>query len=463
MKPNTLTRFFLFNYLLLLAVLLAGVWITNSYSSEKVNEVLSWVSDDRIMNAFDIYEADGAQAYFDTLKTIKDYDVEYFLILSANGTVLDQCASQYVTGHQFPEKDANGLINDPDTYAFYPGETQDIVIVKLKGNEMQSRINRVMIQAWGAYSAGVVLMLYFMTRITSRRVLQPVERLIHAVREVGDGQYEIQADFEAHHELGQLKEALLAMSAKIQEENRLKALSEQDRRQLVLNISHDLKTPLTNIRGYAETALAKWGKTDEQLENHLQIILNNSVRADTLLRNLFELSRIENVRFAPALTEQDVCETVRVILSRYVPEFEAAGILYDIEIPSDPIPVMIDETLFGRAMSNLLDNSIRYLAGVPSPAIRVVMTRYERNQALIVLADNGPGIPMELREQVFKPFVTADFSRSRTVDGTGLGLAITRAIIEKHRGSVSVVDADAPGAVFRILLPTHGEAGYQDS
>ncbi len=463
MKQHTLTRFFLLNYLSLLVFLLAGVWAANSYSAAKVNEVLSWVSDDRIMNAYAVYETQGAEAYFAALKEIRDYAVDYFLILSPNGTLLDQYGSAYTPGHQFPESDANGLINDPDTYAFYPGETQDIVIVKLVGSEMRSRINRVMIRAWGTYSLGVVLMLFLMTRITARRVLRPVERLIHAVREVGGGRYDIQADFEARHELGQLKEALLAMSGKIQEENRLKAVSEEDRRQLVLNISHDLKTPLTNIRGYAETALSRWGAGDEALANHLQIILNNSIRADNLLRNLFELSRIENARFAPRLTLQDAGETVRVLLSRYVPQFEAAGIQYDIEIPSEPLPARIDEALIGRALSNLLDNSIRYLGGVKEPAITVTVAQPDPSQLRITVSDNGPGIAPELREQVFKPFVTGDSSRSRMVDGTGLGLAITRAIIEKHRGRIAIMASSSPGVGFEILLPAEEAPRSQES
>lgn len=453
MKQNTLTKIFFLNYLCMLIFLLAGVWVTNSYSSAKVDEVLAWVSDDRIMNAYDVYEAEGAKVYYETLGTELGYSVDYFVIISPNDVVLDQYGSPYSRGHQFPEKESNGLINDPDTYAFYPNETDEIMIVKLTGNQMKNRINAVLLKSWGAYSLSVILLLYLLTRMTAIKILRPIECLTNAVREVGNGQYDINAEFEAKYELGQLKEALLAMSKKIQEEDRLRTQSEADRRQLVLNISHDLKTPLTNIRGYSETALSQYANTDETLKNYLTIIQNNSIKADTLLKNLFELSRIENAGFVPNLTSQDIGEVIRRILTDYIPELEAAGIEYDIEIPPELIIVHVDEALIRRAFSNLLDNSIRYLAGIQNPMLSIGVAHENGDMVGITVTDNGPGIPEELREKVFKPFVTTDQSRNRSVDGTGLGLAITRAIIEKHKGTVSVIDRPTQGASFEILLP----------
>lgn len=453
MKKHTLTRFFLLNYLCLLVFLLAGVWITNSYSTARVDEVLSWVEDDHIMEVYDVYTQEGARVYLETLKKDLDFSVEYFLLLSPGGEVLDGYGSPYPQGYQFPEKDSNNLINDPDTYAFYPYETDEIAIIKLTGDQMKNRINRAMIQAWGTYSLSVVLVLFVLTRITSRRVVKPLESLTEAVQRVGDGQYDIQADFEARYEVGQLKEALLAMAWKIHEENRLRAESEEDRRQLVLNISHDLKTPLTNIRGYSEAALAKYGDSDKTLVNHLNIILNNSLKADTLLRNLFELSRIENTGFVPNMAPKDLCEVIRRLLIGYVPEMEAKGIAYDFEIPSEALFANIDETLIKRALSNLLDNSIRYLPGTAQPRIQIHVREAGAGFYGITVSDNGPGIPGELWEQVFKPFVTADQSRGPSAHGTGLGLAIARAIIEKHRGTIAIADMETEGIRFEIRIP----------
>ncbi len=453
MKQHTLTRVFFLNYLCMLVFLLAGVWATNSYSSEKVDEVLSWVSDDRIMNAYDTYETEGPKAYYEMLVNKLGYSVDYFIILSPEGMVLDQYPTPFPPGHQFPDKESNSLINDPDTYAFYPNETDEILIVKLTGNQMKSRINGIMLHSWGIYSISVVLLLFLLTRTTENRILRPIKSLTNAVKEVGNGRYDIKDDFEARYELGQLKDALLAMSRKIKEEDRLRTKSEDDRRQLVLNISHDLKTPLTNIRGYSETALDQFGKTDESLNNYLNIILNNSLKADTLLRNLFELSRIENAAFVPELASHDIAEVIRRILTSYVPELEAAGIDYDIDIPAHFMIVEIDEALIRRALSNLLDNSIRYLSGTDNPLLSIVVDTKSSGMVGITVSDNGPGIPPELRESVFKPFITADQSRNRSVDGTGLGLAITRAIIEKHEGTVQIIDSDAVGVRFEILLP----------
>ncbi len=453
MKYHTLTRFFFFNYLCLLVLLLAGVWITNSYSSAKVDEVLSWVDDDTMMNMYEIYEREGAEAYLAALKKDTDFSVEYFVLLNPQGVVMDGSGSPYVKGHRFPATESDRLINDPDTYAFYPNETDEIAIIKLTGDQMKTWINRIMIQAWGSYSFGVILMLYLLTQATSRRVVRPIESLTDAISKVGDGQYEIHTDFEARYEVGQLKDALMSMSHKIQKEHVLREAGEEDRRQLVLNISHDLKTPLTNIRGYSETALAKYGDTDEVLKNYLTIILNNSLKADTLLRNLFELSRLENEGFLPDLSVQDIGEVVRQCLSTYVPELEAAGIAYDFDIPWETMAVDVDEALIRRALSNLLDNSIRYLSGRAEPLIQVTVCPVNTGQIALTVTDNGPGIPEALKEQIFKPFVTADASRSRSQDGTGLGLAIARAIFEKHRGSISIKESHAAGVSFEILLP----------
>lgn len=453
MKHHTLTRFFFLNYLCLLVFLLAGVWVANSYSTAKVDDVLSWVDDDQIMNAYETYEQEGAKPYFDTILNDLKFSVEYFVLLSPEGKVLDGYGSMYPKGYQFPEKESNRLINDPDTYAFYPYETDEIAVIKLTGDQMKNRIQLIMIRTWGTYSLAVVLVLFLLTRTTASRVVRPIESLTDAVQQVGDGRYDIHADFEASYEVGQLKNALMAMSLKIQEENRLRTESEADRRQLVLNISHDLKTPLTNIRGYAEAALARCGDADETLGNHLTIILNNSIKADTLLRNLFELSRIENAAFVPDLVSQDIGEVIRRLLTAYVPELEASGIEFDFDIPSAPLMVDIDEALIRRALSNLLDNSLRHLAGAKEPLIRIAVTHEGRRLIRITVSDNGPGIPEELWDQVFKPFVTADQARNRVGHGTGLGLAITRAIIEKHRGTVAIADLSSPGVSFVVHLP----------
>jgi len=228
----------------------------------------------------------------------------------------------------------------------------------------------------------------------------------------------------------------------------INTLNERNRRQLIVNISHDLKTPLTNIRGYSETILDFYKDLDKDLMKYLKISNKNSLKADYLLNDLFDLSKLDSDEYKINLVKADIAEGLRRFLIGYVEEFNVENIDYDINIEIDKYEMLLDSQLFKRAISNIINNSIKYLGNEEDKVIRVSLTKDEN--LVLVIEDNGPGIPREIREDIFKPFIMGNSSRHTETNSSGLGPSITKSIIEKMNGSIELDNGFNEGTRFII-------------
>ncbi|GAE87882.1 sensor histidine kinase [Acetivibrio straminisolvens] len=219
---------------------------------------------------------------------------------------------------------------------------------------------------------------------------------------------------------------------------------------MILDISHDLKNPMSSIQGYAELLMKKKDMTGQECDEHLKIILNNSKRANRLLTELFELSQLDSPEFSLKLIETDICEYLRQICGELVPQFEREGFEYEFNIPEDSVFVMLDTDRFNRIIQNLATNAIRYN---PAGTLVTVSLTVQNHQVLIDFSDDGIGIPDHLASNIFKPFVRVDDSRNSKTGGSGLGLSIAKKIAEAHGGDLTLLSDKNKGSTFRITIP----------
>ncbi len=225
---------------------------------------------------------------------------------------------------------------------------------------------------------------------------------------------------------------------------------ERARRDFLANVSHEFKTPLTAIQGFAETLLG--GALDDAEHNRrfLKIIANHSQRLARLTDDLLKLSRIEagklDLEFRPTALEliiEPCIETSRL-------KAREKGLSIDVKYPPGLPPVRGDEARLREALQNLLDNAVQYTSAGGRIWVRVAVL--ERD-AVVTIGDNGIGIPQSDQERIFERFYRADAARSREVGGTGLGLSIAKHIVEAHGGRIWVESAVGQGSEFRFSIP----------
>lgn len=209
----------------------------------------------------------------------------------------------------------------------------------------------------------------------------------------------------------------------------------QEQNLLYSSIAHDLKTPITSIQGFA--AALKEGKIKpEEQEEILDIIYRKSRHMNELIETLLAYSKLGTESYALNRNKTNICSLVRDMLAMNYSEFEEKEMELDIEIPDEPIFCNIDEKEFRRAMNNLIVNAYKH----NKRRARILIQVYrEKECAFITVGDDGKVIPKELAENMFKPFVSGDASRT-SGSGNGLGLAISSAIVEKHGGKLYMKD-----------------------
>jgi signal transduction histidine kinase len=221
------------------------------------------------------------------------------------------------------------------------------------------------------------------------------------------------------------------------------------RRDFVANVSHELKTPLTSISGYAETLLGDTPDA-ETARRFLGTILENSRRMQRLVDDLLDLARIESGRWHPEREPVDVAATAREAWSELADRATAKSVELDVAIEPGAERVMADGDGLHQVFTNLLDNSLRYSA----PGGRVgCRSRREASGIAISVSDTGSGIIHEHLPRIFERFYRADPSRSREEGGTGLGLAIVKHLVEAHGGSVSAESERGVGTTVTCWFP----------
>lgn len=233
--------------------------------------------------------------------------------------------------------------------------------------------------------------------------------------------------------------------------NRLKN-TDAMRRELVANVSHDLRTPLASLQGYLETLLLKGDDlTSEDRNHYLNVAMKHSERLNGLISELFELARLDSDEVKPHREPFSLAELVQDVVQKYYLQAQARGII--LESDFDPrLPfVDADIALIERVLENLIQNALRYTPQGGTVRISLVP---ETNTVAVSVSDTGQGIPAEDLPHIFERFYRAEKERSSS-GGTGLGLAIARRIIELHGSVISATSALNAGSTFSFRLPTY--------
>ena len=305
---------------------------------------------------------------------------------------------------------------------------------------------------WQLLVAGAVaaLVALVITRWLARGMTQPLRDMAEAARRMKTGDYSQRVVTDSRDEVGRLAEAFNRMSAELEGLEML-------RRELVANVSHELKTPISALRAHLENLL---DGVEEPNPETLQVMLVQSERLGRLVDQLLDLSKLESGDVPLERESIEVAPLVAQVLSEIQVARPEAEVAVSHELPPDLPAVYADRERVHQVLFNLLDNAVRL---TPSGG-RVTVTASRHNGAVdVAVADTGPGISADELPRVFERFFRVDASRSRDDGGTGIGLAIARSVVEAHGGRIWADSQPGKGSTFTFELPVAPDEGEPES
>ena len=278
----------------------------------------------------------------------------------------------------------------------------------------------------------VMLIAFITTSVTSLKMTRPLKDMAEAVRKFGHGEYETRVDCNGRcDEVGELAEAFNAMADSISQ-------AEHRRSEFVANISHELKTPMTTIAGFAEGILDGTIPQERERE-YLKVISSETRRLSRLVRKMLDLSRLQSAEYVTAQEQFDISEVMLRVLVSLETKVNAKHLDVDTQLPEDPVEVWGDPDAITQICYNLLDNAIKFSYEERTLGISIV-TR--AGKAYVSVRNQGDTIPPEELPLVFDRFHKTDHSRSEDRDGVGLGLYIVKTILNNHKENITVTSQD---------------------
>ena len=341
-----------------------------------------------------------------------------------------------VDGSRVGMDQLDGLYREPRYLVGLPitndkGYLQGLVLVSASASNI-SGVWRDLSGILLVTALAVVLIAAIISSVTSMRQSQPIKEIAAAARQFGLGRLDVRVDVGSRRdEVGELAEAFNAMADSL-------AKSEQRRSEFIANVSHELKTPMTSIAGFADGILDGTIPPDQE-RHYLQIISSETRRLSRLVRSMLDLSRLQSDERA-AQQQFDLCETLVRALVTLEGKVDAKRLEVDAQLPQDePVPVWGDQDAITQVCYNLLDNAIKFSqeGGVLGLGVSV-----KGAKATVTISNQGETIPPGEQQLIFDRFHKTDHSRSADRDGVGLGLYIVKTILNSHKETISCVSED---------------------
>ncbi|MDQ1004065.1 two-component system sensor histidine kinase ArlS [Neobacillus niacini] len=299
-----------------------------------------------------------------------------------------------------------------------------------------SQLNKHLFVASLLILFSVLIFIFFL----SKALTKPLITMKEATKKLSKGDFTVTLPKPSNDELGELSHSIQTLANDL---NYLK----QERNEFLASISHELRTPLTYINGYADIA-RRTNLNENDRVQYLEIIKEESQRVSSLLKELFDLAKLDQNAFSIKKEQVNFFSYFHSIYERVLPAFKNKGIQLMFDCP-DNIFINIDPVRFEQVLINLLDNCLKYSKESSTTSISAI----EENGIIqITIKDQGVGIPVEDLPHIFDRLYRVDKSRSRATGGFGLGLAIVKQLVESHGGEITVKSQVGEGTCFTIIL-----------
>ncbi len=283
--------------------------------------------------------------------------------------------------------------------------------------------------------SGIILLFF------NQFVYKPMRKITTATEAYASGNMHYPLQVDSNDEIGYLAASLSYMASQV-------AQSEDNRKKLVANISHDFRSPLTSIRGYLE-AMQDGTIPPEMYDKYLQIVINETDRLTKLTNSLLTLNNLNTKGMVLEKIDFDINKVIRNTVASFEGTCREKKIGIEIVLTGEEMLVVADEGRIQQVIYNLLDNAIKFSH---NNSVIIVETTEKKNKIFVSIKDNGIGIPKEDVKMIWDRFYKSDSSRGKDKKGTGLGLSIVKEIINAHDENINVISTEGAGTEFIFSL-----------
>lgn len=353
-----------------------------------------------------------------------------------------------------------------DTFSDY-GETCVVTAVSMNDSEKQtfetSYLQKYIVSVVVIFIifaiAAVILTNLILSRWIGHLILKPLKILKNGTKEIADGNLDFQMDYQKNDEFRDVCDEFDQMRGHLRDSVETRLQYEQYRKELIAGISHDLRTPLTSIKGYVSGLKDGIADTEEKKRRYYDAIQTRAGDMETLVESLSTFAKLENSQYRYSLDPVDMDEFMQQVIYEFKEEAAQKKTSLHYRNLATNVQVELDIQEMRRVFQNLFENSIKY-RNRESTSIRITMNNW-KNQLEIRIADDGPGVSEQELGHIFTSFFRGDKSRTKPGEGSGLGLAIAKQIVEGHKGSISAYNNH--GLTILIKLNLRQQDSGEDS
>lgn len=281
-----------------------------------------------------------------------------------------------------------------------------------------------------------------------KHIAKPNKDLVDGLEKITLGDYSNRLTLNGEYEYKEIEEAFNFMVHELEKAKKERENLEKERQQLFSSIAHDLRTPITTIKGYTRALLDNLIDSHEKQEEYLNTIFRKADNMSELIDLLMIYTKMSNEEYKLNLEKVDFKEFILEIAAEYFNEFEKSNMYLDIITDYDKVTCIIDKLEMRRVVVNLLINAIKH--NKEGTSVRLVV-KQENKKTIFEVHDNGGPIKNEISDRIFEPFVSGDESRT-SKNGNGLGLSICKKIVLKHGGSIKLIMIDDNWKCFRVEI-----------
>lgn len=296
----------------------------------------------------------------------------------------------------------------------------------------------------------VLVVNHYLSKYVIKAIQKPLGILSDGVKRVGEGQLSYRITYETQDEFKKVFDDFNEMAGRLEASVNAIERQEKNRKELIIGISHDIKSPLTSIKAYVEGLLDGVASTPQAQKRYLTIIKEKAEDIDRMVNTLFLFSKMDAGEYVDHPERINIAGELRSIFEAVHDEYMDKGLKISLEAPKDGY-VIADPELLHRVFMNIIDNSEKY-KDKQDASLSIKMSRCDSGFEISFL-DNGPGVPEAALPKLFDVFYRADASRSDPKKGSGVGLAIVKKAIERMGGSVRAANGALGGLLITLYLP----------
>ncbi len=391
-------------------------------------------------------------------------------IVVRKGTEEYYTGNEEMSGRFFSRLPAYGFESKDSNSGFYYNDMQKLVkqidFVFSDGDEgslfLVTRVNSVVSRSFLIYLFSAIIFILVLTSIVLTQwvykgFFEPINRLNVAMQQIAEGNFEYSLTSEDTNEIGELYRNYEDMRLRLKESTEEKIQNERQNRELVSNISHDLKTPITAIKGYVEGIMDGVADTPEKMDRYIKTIYTKANDMNRLINELTYYSGIDSNRIPYNFHRINLAEFFQDCVEDVGLDLESKNIELNYSNLVDPSTrIIADPEQLKKVIDNIVGNSIKYM-DKPKGVINIRILD-EVDSVRVEIEDNGKGISTKDLGKIFERFYRTDASRNSSTGGSGIGLSIVKKIIEDHGGYIWATSKDGEGTCLHFVIRKYREA-----